>query len=117
MKRDNALIRKWRVAKKIRGTNARPRLSVAITLNHIYAQIIDDNQGVTLASASTFSRELARSLNSKDNKQAAKAVGELIAKKAVEKGVTEVVFDRGARRYHGRMRTLAEAAKEGGIKF
>ncbi|MBI2070882.1 MAG: 50S ribosomal protein L18 [Elusimicrobia bacterium] len=116
MKRDHQQIRKWRVAKKIRGIT-HPRLCVSLSLNHIYAQVIDDVRGHTLAYVSTLSGDLSKELKSKHNMTAAKAVGELIAKKAAAAGVKEVVFDRGSRRYHGRVRALAESARQGGLKF
>ncbi|MBI4368819.1 MAG: 50S ribosomal protein L18 [Elusimicrobia bacterium] len=116
MKRDSRLIRKWRVAKKIRGTGKKPRLAVSTTLRHAYAQLIDDTSGRTLAFASTLSKELS-SLEQTGNKQAAAAVGLLLAKKAAGKKIDQAVFDRGRRRYHGRVQALAESAREGGIKF
>ena len=108
------LIRHRRVRGKISGTAARPRLSVFRSAKHIYAQIIDDVNGVTLASASSMDKEF-EGLGA--NKEAAKKVGEAVAKKALEKGVEEVVFDRSGYIYHGRIQALADGAREGGLKF
>ena len=103
-----------RVRTKISGTAERPRLCVYRSNTNIYAQIIDDVQGTTLVSAST----LDKSVKTKHaNKEAAKEVGALIAKKATEKNITEVVFDRGGSIYHGVIKELAEAARENGLKF
>ena len=109
------LARHARVRKKISGTVELPRLCVFRSHKNIYAQIIDDTAGNTLVSASTLDSELKA--NYGGNNDAAKAVGELIAKKAAEKGITEVVFDRGGYVYHGRVASLAEGAREGGLKF
>ena len=106
-----------RVRKKISGTPERPRLNVFRSLNHIYAQVIDDTAGTTLAAASTLDESLKGSLNGSGNKEAAKAVGTLVAKKALEKGIKSVVFDRGGYIYHGRVKELAEAAREAGLDF
>ncbi|MBT2658693.1 MULTISPECIES: 50S ribosomal protein L18 [Bacillaceae] len=104
-----------RVRAKLSGTSARPRLNVYRSNKHIYAQLIDDMNGVTLASASTIEKDFA--LESTSNLEAAKAVGELVAKRAVEKGITAVVFDRGGYLYHGRVQALADAARENGLQF
>lgn len=104
-----------RVRSKVSGTAARPRLNVFRSNKHIYAQLIDDVNGVTLASASTLDKEV--SLESTGNLEAAVKVGELVAKRAVEKGVSEVVFDRGGYLYHGRIKALADAARENGLQF
>ena len=109
------LRRHKRVRKLISGTPARPRLCVFRGLSNIYAQIIDDVNGVTLASASTLDTELKGSYGG--NKEAAFAVGKLVAAKAIEKGIKEVVFDRGGYIYHGRVAELAEGAREGGLEF
>jgi large subunit ribosomal protein L18 len=106
-----------RVRNKISGTQERPRLSVHRGHKHIYAQIIDDSKGITLASASTLSPELKGKLNVTDTVNAAKEVGGLIAKKAVEKGVKTVVFDRRGYEYTGKVKALADAARENGLKF
>lgn len=110
-------IRHFRVRKKLQGTPERPRLNVYRSSNHIYTQIIDDITGMTLASASTLSPELVEMRTSGGNVEAAKRVGELIAKKALESGITKVVFDRGGYLYHGRIAALAEAAREVGLEF
>ena len=108
------LRRHKRIRAKISGTTARPRLDVYRSNANIYAQIIDDENGVTLLSASTLEKEFE---GYGGNKDAAKAVGTMIAKRALERGITEVVFDRGGYVYHGRVQALAEAAREGGLKF
>jgi len=116
--KNNIRIRKHvRVRKKITGTPDRPRLNVFRSLNHIYAQVIDDIAGSTLIAASTLDEALKDTLPSGGNKEAAKAVGLLIAKKAIEKGIKKVVFDRGGYLYHGRVKELAEGAREGGLEF
>jgi len=107
--------RHLRVRKKVHGTAERPRLAVYRSEKNIYAQIIDDVAGKTLVAASTLDKELALKVGS--NKEAAKMVGEVIAKRAIEKGITEVVFDRGGYIYHGRVQTLAEGAREAGLQF
>ncbi|MEQ2528973.1 50S ribosomal protein L18 [Robertmurraya yapensis] len=104
-----------RVRSKLAGTAARPRLNVFRSSKHIYAQLIDDVNGVTLVSASTLDKEV--SLESTGNVDAAVKVGELVAKRAVEKGVKAVVFDRGGYLYHGRVKALADAARENGLEF
>ncbi|KGM45193.1 50S ribosomal protein L18 [Neobacillus niacini] len=104
-----------RVRAKLSGTAARPRLNVFRSNKHLYAQLIDDMSGVTLASASTIEKDL--NLESTSNVEAAKLVGELVAKRAVEKGITAVVFDRGGYLYHGRIQALADAARENGLQF
>ncbi|WP_210367487.1 50S ribosomal protein L18 [Bacillus sp. REN3] len=103
-----------RVRAKLSGTEARPRLNVFRSNKHIYAQLIDDVKGVTLASASTLDKEVSAEGN---NLEAAKKIGELIAKRAVEKGYKSVVFDRGGYLYHGRIQALADAARENGLEF
>ncbi|AMM91326.1 50S ribosomal protein L18 [Peribacillus simplex] len=104
-----------RVRAKLSGTEARPRLNVFRSNKHIYAQLIDDAQGVTLASASTLDKEI--SIEASSNAEAAQKVGELIAKRAVEKGFKAVVFDRGGYLFHGRVKALADAARENGLEF
>ncbi|MGI6264534.1 MAG: 50S ribosomal protein L18 [Acutalibacteraceae bacterium] len=108
------LHRHKRVRGKISGTADCPRLNVFRSLNHIYAQVIDDVAGVTLAAASSTEKDFGASGG---NKEGAKKVGELIAKRAAEKGIETVVFDRGGYEYHGRVKELAEGAREGGLKF
>ena len=105
------------IKKKFAGTNQRPRLCVFRSSNNIYAQIIDDTNRVTLVAASSLEAEVKGAVNHTGNKEAAKLVGQLVAKKAVEKGITEVVFDRGGYLYHGRIQELAEGAREAGLKF
>lgn len=105
-----------RLRRKISGTTEIPRLCIFKSLNHIYAQIIDDEQGVTLVAASTLEPNL-RTLPSRTNAEAARQVGELIAEKAQEKGITSVVFDRNGYKYHGRVAALADAAREKGLEF
>ncbi|MDG4657880.1 50S ribosomal protein L18 [Ectobacillus antri] len=117
-KPDKNVVRKKRHARvraKLTGTAQRPRLNVFRSNQHIYAQVIDDVKGVTLVSASTLDKEL--SLEGTGNISAATKVGELVAKRAVEKGIKEVVFDRGGYLYHGRVKALAEAAREAGLQF
>ena len=114
-KNSNRVKRHLRVRKKVSGTPERPRLSVYRSEKNIYAQIIDDVNAVTLVSASSLDKDFA--VKAGGNKEAAKLVGELVAKKALEKGISEVVFDRGGYVYHGRVQTLAEAAREAGLKF
>ena len=111
-------LRQARVRRRVRGTDVRPRLTVYRSLNHIYAQLISDESNRTLVSASSLSTELKDGLAGKcGNKDAAKKVGELVARKAREAGIEAVVFDRNGFLYHGRVRTLAEEAREGGLKF
>ena len=109
--------RQRRVRGKVRGTAARPRLRVTRSENHIYAQVIDDISGVTLAAASSIDHELRGKLKNGSDSEAAKTVGELVAKRAAAKGVKEVVFDRGGRLYHGRVKALADGAREAGLVF
>jgi ribosomal protein L18, bacterial type len=106
-----------RVRNKISGTQEKPRLSVHRGHKHIYAQVIDDSKGITLAAASTLSPELKGKIKVTDTVAAAKSVGDLIAKKAVEKGVKKVVFDRGGCEYTGKVKALADAARESGLEF
>ena len=116
-KNANRLQRHKRVRRKITGTTQRPRLCVFRSSNNIYAQIIDDANRVTLIAASSLDAEVKGAVNHGGNKEAAKMVGAMIAKRAIEKGITEVVFDRGGYLYHGRVQVLAEAAREAGLKF
>ena len=108
------LHRHKRVRGKISGSSARPRLAVFRSLNHISAQVIDDVKGVTLVAASSMEKDFGMTGG---NKTAARKVGEMIANRAAEKGISEVVFDRGGYVYHGRVQELAEGAREGGLKF
>ena len=106
--------RHLRVRNRVSGTAERPRLNVFRSLKHIYAQVIDDDKGITLAAASTLDKDFN---GAGGNIAAAKAVGAAIAKKALDKGISEVVFDRGGYIYHGRVAALAQAARDGGLKF
>ena len=111
------LKRHLRVRKKIEGTVERPRLNVFRSSKHIYAQVIDDLNGVTLVAASTLDQDLKEQITNGGNVDAARKVGELIAKRAKEKGIDSVVFDRGGYLYHGRLSALADAAREAGLDF
>lgn len=104
-----------RIRKKVRGTAQQPRLAVFRSVKHIYAQVIDDEQGVTLCSAS--SAEKGAEANPGGNIAAAQTIGKLIAERAKEKGISKVVFDRGGYIYHGRVKSLADAAREAGLQF
>ena len=109
--------RKRRVRAKVSGTAERPRLAVHRTNAHIYAQVIDDVEGRTICAASTLDPEFRATGKVGSNKEAAEFVGELVAKRAAEKGITEVTFDRGGRIYHGRVKALADGARNAGLKF
>jgi large subunit ribosomal protein L18 len=109
--------RHYRLRRKVNGSTARPRLAVFRSVNHIYAQVIDDTAGKTLAAASTLDTSLRGEKHSGGNITAAQAVGKLIAERAKASGVTQVVFDRGGFKYHGRVKGLADAAREGGLEF
>jgi len=109
--------RKARIRKKVSGTSERPRLTVYRSLNHIYAQVVDDTTGRTVASASTLSKGLKAEVKEDGKTDAAKKVGAAVAKAALEKGVHQVVFDRNGFDYHGRIAAVAQAAREGGLKF
>ncbi|MGI5853153.1 MAG: 50S ribosomal protein L18 [Bacillota bacterium] len=110
--------RHLRIRKKVFGTTERPRLCVFRSVNHIYAQIIDDQKGITLAAASTLDAEIkGKTGGNGGNIAAAKEVGSAIAKRAQEKGIKAVIFDRGGHIYHGRVSALAEAAREAGLEF
>lgn len=106
-----------RVRKKITGTTERPRLNVFRSLSNIYAQVIDDTTGKTLVSASSLDNDIKSKLSYCGNKEAAKEVGKLVAQKAINSGIKQVVFDRGGYLYHGRVKELAEAAREAGLEF
>ncbi len=116
-KNKERLVRHKRVRTKVSGTSERPRLSVYRSLSQIYAQIIDDVKGVTLVSCSTLDSDVKGQLNGKSKSEQAKLVGETIAKRALEKNITEVVFDRGGYIYIGRVQALADGAREAGLKF
>ncbi len=113
--RERRKVRVRRALKKV--ANGRPRLSVFRSSKHISAQVIDDLNGHTLASASSLEKDLREKLKTGADTEAAKVVGELVAKRAKDKGVGEVVFDRGGYIYHGRVKALADAAREGGLEF
>ncbi|MDR1651842.1 MAG: 50S ribosomal protein L18 [Synergistaceae bacterium] len=106
-----------RLRKHLAGTGDRPRLSVFRSLKHIYAQVVDDEAGRTLVSASTLDKSLADSLKNGADTEAAKVVGRLVAERAIAKGITTVVFDRGGHIFLGRVKALADAARETGLKF
>lgn len=109
--------RRYRVRKSLKGTPERPRLCVTRSLRNISVQVIDDLAGKTLASASTADKDLAKAVKYGGNAEAAQAVGKAIAERATQVGVTEVCFDRGGCKYHGRVAALANAAREAGLKF
>ena len=111
------LNRKIRVRKKILGSTDRPRLSVFRSLKHIYAQIIDDTKGTTLVSASSLDVDLRSTLTDKDKSEVSSLVGKNLAHRASKDGISQVVFDRSGFKYHGRVKSLAEGAREGGLKF
>jgi large subunit ribosomal protein L18 len=109
--------RHQRVRESLSGTTARPRLNVFRSLKHIYAQVIDDSQGVTLTAASTIDADVVTNTQGKPKIEQAKLVGKLVAERALEAGIKEVVFDRGGYKYHGRVKALADASREAGLKF
>jgi large subunit ribosomal protein L18 len=111
------LRRHARVRAKLKGSQGSPRLCVFRSLNHIYAQVIDDDKGHTLVTASTLDGDVKANLNGKAKSARAALVGTLVAKRALDKGIKQVVFDRGGYKYHGRVKALAEAAREAGLKF
>jgi large subunit ribosomal protein L18 len=114
----NARIKRHnRVKKRVSGTSERPRLCVFKSLNHTYAQIVDDVSGTTVLTVSTLSPDIREKIKNGGNIEAAKAVGESVGKKALEKSISKVVFDRGGYPYHGRVKALAEAAREAGLMF
>ena len=110
-------IRHHRLRRRVRGSAQRPRLAVFRSLNHIYAQLLDDDTGRTVVAADSRSAEFRAQHRSGGNVAAAKAVGELLAQRAKERGVQQIVFDRGGYKYHGRVKALAEAARAGGLVF
>jgi large subunit ribosomal protein L18 len=111
------LRRHRRVRTKVEGTPERPRLSVYRSLSHIYAQVIDDESGRTLAAASDLEASARDGAKGKNKRDVAKLVGELLAQRALERGIDQVVFDRGGYQYHGRVQALAAAAREAGLRF
>lgn len=116
-KHESLLRRKTRVRRKVSGTPERPRLSVFRSLRHIHVQVIDDSTGRTLAAASTLDKSIGEGLKSNSDVAAAQAIGKTIAERAKAVGVSTVVFDRGGRPFHGRIKALADAAREGGLEF
>ncbi len=116
-KKVNRQKKHYRMRKNLIGTAECPRLSVFRSNLHMYAQIIDDKTGNTLVSASTVEKELRAKLENTSDVEAAKAVGELVAKRALEKGINEVIFDRGGFLYHGKIQALADSAREAGLQF
>jgi large subunit ribosomal protein L18 len=110
-------LRRWRIRRKVIGTKARPRMTVCFTNENIYVQFIDDAAGVTLASTSTLAKAVADRDKLKANVPSAKRLGALAAAAAKSKGIESVVFDRAGARYHGKVKALADAAREGGLKF
>jgi large subunit ribosomal protein L18 len=116
-KREARIRRHIRVRKQVSGTPERPRLAVYRSLNHIYAQVIDDVAGHTLVSASTIDREIRKAVVGKPKIEEAKIVGKFIADRAKQAGIAKVVFDRGGNRYQGRIKALADAAREAGLDF
>lgn len=113
----NRVQKHYRMRKNIIGTTQRPRLCVFRSNKHMYAQVIDDSTASTIVSASTLEKEVKDKVEYTDTIEAAKAVGELVAKRAEEKGIDTVVFDRGGYLYHGKVQALADAAREAGLKF
>lgn len=111
------LIRHLRLRQKLSGTAEAPRLAVFRSLKHIYAQVIDDNKGMTLVAVSTREKSVSEQLQGTGNIEAAKFVGKLVAERALEKGIQAVVFDRGGHMFHGRVKALADSAREAGLKF
>ena len=109
--------RQGRVRRKVRGSDERPRLCVFRSLHHIYAQVISDESGRTLVAASTLAPDLQQALKSKRSVAAAKAVGKTVAERCRDKGIIQIVFDRNGFLYHGRIKALADAAREAGLKF
>jgi large subunit ribosomal protein L18 len=109
--------RHTRVRKKVSGTSEKPRLNVFRSVKHIYAQLIDDYSSKTLVAASSLDKELKGKIGTGGNIEAAKTVGKLMASRAADKGIKKIIFDRGGYLYHGRIKALAEAAREGGLEF
>lgn len=116
-RRANREKRHLRVRKTVSGSSTRPRLSVFRSLNHAYVQVIDDSRGHTLAAASTLDAAVREQLKNVPKAVAAQTIGRLIAERAQDKGITQVVFDRGGYKYHGRVKAIAEAAREAGLVF
>ena len=106
-----------RLRVKVQGTTERPRLNVYRSLEHIYAQVIDDTKGHTMASASTLDADVKKAIDGKNKSDSAKVVGQIVANRAKAAGISKVVFDRGGNRYHGRVKALADGAREAGLEF
>ena len=111
------IARHQRVRKNVNGSSERPRMSVYRSLNHTYAEVIDDKEGVTLVSASSLEMSVKNNLTDKSKKEIASLVGSLIAERAMDNGLKDVIFDRGGYKYHGRVKAVAEAARKGGLTF
>ncbi len=109
--------RRRSVRRTVTGTSARPRLTVFRSLHHIYAQVIDDTTGTTLAAAASSAKDVRADVTGKKKSDVSRVIGTLVAKRAIEKNVTSVVFDRNGYKYHGRIKALADAAREAGLKF
>lgn len=116
-KRKGRMGRKTRVRRRVCGSSARPRLTVYKSIRHIYAQVVDDSTGMTLVAASTMGRDLRADLSKTADVAAARAVGQAIGRKALSREITRVVFDRNGYPYHGKVKALAEAAREAGLEF
>ncbi|MCL5097102.1 MAG: 50S ribosomal protein L18 [Candidatus Omnitrophica bacterium] len=116
-KRNQLKMRRWRIRKKVIGTRERPRMSVHFSNQHIYVQFVDDQAGVTLASTSTRSKSLPKTERLTANVAGAQKIGSLAAESALNKGINQVIFDRGGARYHGKVKALADAARQAGLKF
>ncbi len=116
-KKELRLARKSRIRRKVKGTQARPRLTIFRSLHHIYAQVINDEEGRTLASASTLDKELRDAVKDLSPMEKAEKVGELVARRCLEKGIEAVVFDRNGYKYHGKVKKLADSARKAGLKL
>lgn len=110
-------IRHQRLRRRLKGSPECPRMAVFSSLNNIYVQVIDDTVGQTLVSASSLEKDVKAEIKTGSNIEAAKVIGNMVARKALDKGITSVIFDRGGHMYHGRVKALAEAAREAGLKF
>jgi large subunit ribosomal protein L18 len=114
---EKRIIRHERIRRKIFGSVSKPRISIFISLKHVYAQLIDDEKGQTLISASTLEKELKEMFKGKNKTESAKVVGKIIAERALQKGISAAVFDRGGFQYHGRVKAFADEARSAGLKF
>ena len=117
MRKSRRIMRHARLRRKLNGTPERPRLSVFRSLNHVSAQIVDDSQGTTLVAASSLESEIRKKMRNKPKTEASKLVGALLAQRAKKKGFSAVIFDRGGYKYHGRVKALADTAREKGLVF